>query len=168
MSASKIILMVAVGIVLTIVFIGMLSGGDTSSKPEDAVEAEKVSAAFETEYREQLVEQFGLTSDALKSYGQKFTEVSTDPAAVQSDEFLGFLDDSTAKVRSITKTIESMDVPAVYEKNHAELVQGYKELLYAFTYIQAAVREQNIQAINKGAAKLNAANEKILSIASRI
>lgn len=168
MSTTKLIFMISVGIVLTVIFIGFLAGGDEGSKEEQVVDAKNVSRAHEIEYRSLMKEQLVLTSETLKEYGQRFTEASTDPVAIQSDDFLAFLDESTSKIRSISETTEGMDVPATYEKKHEEMVQGYKELLYAFTYIQAAVREQNIQAINKGAEKLNAANEKILSIASRI
>lgn len=164
LSKRKFFGMCAVGLFLTILFIGAFSGGGDS--PQQTAQSVEMVASESVTYKQDVAAQIGRTSETLKAYGARFTEASTDPLLSQSQEFSDFLDDSTSEIRSIVEYIEGMDVPAAYREAHVRLVEGYNELLYAFVYIQSAVRENNVEAISKGAEKLESANEKILSIVS--
>lgn len=163
-SKRKMLVMILVGLFLTILFIGAFSGGGDS--PQQTAQSVETVASESITYKQDVASQLGRTSETLKTYGVRFTEVSTDPLLSQSIEFSDFLDDSTSEIRSIVEYIEGMDVPAAYREAHVQLIEGYNELLYAFVYIQSAVHENNVEAISKGAEKLEAANEKILSIVS--
>lgn len=163
-SKRKMLAMILVGLFLTILFIGALSGGGDA--PEQKVQDVETVASESVTYKQDVAAQIGRTSETLKAYGARFTEASTDPLLSQSQEFSDFLDDSTSEIRSIAEYIEGMDVPAAYREAHVQLIKAYNDLLYAFVYIQSAVRESNMEAIGKGAEKLEAANEKILSIVS--
>ena len=165
-SKRKMLVMILVGLFLTTVFIGALSGGGDA--PEQKAQDVETVASESITYKQDIAAQLGRTSETLKAYGARFTEASTDPLLSQSKEFSDFLEDSTDEIRSIVEYIEGMDVPAVYRESHVRLIEAYKELLYAFVYIQSAVHENNVEAISKGAAKLEAANEKILSIVSEL
>ena len=163
-SKRKMLVMILVGLFLTILFIGAFSGGGDA--PEQKAQDDETVASESITYKQDVASQLGRTSEILKSYGNRFTEASTDPLLSKSKEFSDFLDDSTDEIRSIVEYIEGMDVPAAYREAHVRLIEAYNDLLYAFVYIQSAVRESNMEAISKGAEKLEAANEKILSIVS--